>query len=202
MKLAPSFCTLALLTLGCTPAESQGRLTLEKKLPVTFAQLSNVVELRDGRILMLIRTIVGRMYRCYSADGGSTWTKPEPTDISCGGTLYVTRVKSGRLALVWNPANYADPQFADGYPHGFDKMLIALSDDDGMTWHKPVAFIRADRVVHSLVSDSGRPGELLLTLPSRAALLVVSEDRLLDASSTTAPLTPSASTSSRPARAQ
>ncbi|MBA3496274.1 MAG: hypothetical protein M3Q93_02025 [Gemmatimonadota bacterium] len=50
MKLAPSFCTLALLTLGCTPAESQGRLTLEKKLPVTFAQLSNVVELRDGRI--------------------------------------------------------------------------------------------------------------------------------------------------------
>jgi hypothetical protein len=45
-----SFCTLALLVLGCTPAESQGGLTLEKKLPARFAQLSNVVELRDGRV--------------------------------------------------------------------------------------------------------------------------------------------------------
>ena len=31
MKLAQWFCTLALLTLACTPAESQGGLTLEKK---------------------------------------------------------------------------------------------------------------------------------------------------------------------------
>jgi hypothetical protein len=51
MKLAPSFCALALLAVGCTPAESQGGLTLEKKLPATFAQLSNVVELRDGRVV-------------------------------------------------------------------------------------------------------------------------------------------------------
>ncbi len=50
MKLFPAFCVLALLALGCTPAESQGGLTLEKKLPATFAQLSNVVELRDGRV--------------------------------------------------------------------------------------------------------------------------------------------------------
>jgi hypothetical protein len=46
-----TFCTLALLVLGCTPAESQGGLTLETKLPVRFAQLSNVVELRDGRVV-------------------------------------------------------------------------------------------------------------------------------------------------------
>jgi hypothetical protein len=50
MKLTPSVCALALLAVGCTPAESQGGLTLEKKLPATFAQLSNVVELRDGRV--------------------------------------------------------------------------------------------------------------------------------------------------------
>lgn len=50
MRLAPSFCALALLAVGCTPAESQGGVTLDKKLPVTFAQLSNVVELGDGRV--------------------------------------------------------------------------------------------------------------------------------------------------------
>ena len=47
----PSFCILALLILGCTPADGQGGLTLEKKLPVSFGQLSNVVELRDGRVV-------------------------------------------------------------------------------------------------------------------------------------------------------
>jgi hypothetical protein len=50
MKLAPAACVL-LLTAACTRAESQGGLTLDKKLPVTFAQLSNVVELRDGRVV-------------------------------------------------------------------------------------------------------------------------------------------------------
>ncbi len=50
MKLAPSFCALALLAISCRPAESQGRLTLDRKLPVSFAQLSNVVELGDGRV--------------------------------------------------------------------------------------------------------------------------------------------------------
>ena len=50
MKLAASLCTLVLLSTCCTPAQSQGGLTLEKKLPVTFGQLSNVVELGDGRV--------------------------------------------------------------------------------------------------------------------------------------------------------
>ena len=50
MKVVSSFWALALLAIGCTAAESQGGLTLEKKLPVTFAQLSNVVELGDGRV--------------------------------------------------------------------------------------------------------------------------------------------------------
>lgn len=50
MKSSITLAVLALVAFGCTPAASQGGLTLEKKLPVTFAQLSNVVELRDGRV--------------------------------------------------------------------------------------------------------------------------------------------------------
>src|SRR5215210_1536726 len=50
MKLVPSIYALVVLATACTPAQSQGGLTLEKKLPLTFAQLSNVVELRDGRV--------------------------------------------------------------------------------------------------------------------------------------------------------
>jgi hypothetical protein len=51
MKLGQSLGAVALAGLvGCTPAESQGGLTLESKLPVSFAQLSNVVELSGGRV--------------------------------------------------------------------------------------------------------------------------------------------------------
>lgn len=178
------------VTWGNTDGIDIGRETdaRQRALRNGSALEPTIVELRDGRILMFIRTIVGRIYRCYSADGGSTWTKPKPTDVSCGGTIYITRLKSGRLALVWNPANYDDPQYAtDGYPHEFDKMLISLSDDDAETWHKPVAFIKADRVVHSLVTNSGRDGELLLTLPSRPALLVVPEEQLLNSCAGNAP---------------
>jgi hypothetical protein len=52
MKLGQSLGVVALAgLLGCTPAESQGGLTLESKLPATFAQLSNVVELSGGRVV-------------------------------------------------------------------------------------------------------------------------------------------------------
>ncbi len=51
MKLAPPLRALALTCLvGCGKAESQGALTLEHKLPGSFAQLSNVVELGSGRV--------------------------------------------------------------------------------------------------------------------------------------------------------
>ncbi|HKT60566.1 MAG TPA: hypothetical protein VJQ46_10960, partial [Gemmatimonadales bacterium] len=50
MKLGPTCCALLLAIAACSHADGQGGLTLEKKLPATFGQLSNVVELSDGRI--------------------------------------------------------------------------------------------------------------------------------------------------------
>ena len=50
MKLAPTHCALFLAFAACSHADGQGGLTLEKKLPASFAQLSNVVELSDGRV--------------------------------------------------------------------------------------------------------------------------------------------------------
>jgi hypothetical protein len=51
MKLPHSPAVLTLITmLACRPAESQ-TLRLEAKLPAQFEALSNVVELRDGRVL-------------------------------------------------------------------------------------------------------------------------------------------------------
>jgi len=52
MKVAPFMSGLAVLGgLACSRAESQSGLALERTLPGTFVQLSNVVELSDGRIV-------------------------------------------------------------------------------------------------------------------------------------------------------
>ena len=51
MKLAHSTCAFAAIALcACGSAQSQGAMTLDAKLPVSFGQLSNVVELADGRV--------------------------------------------------------------------------------------------------------------------------------------------------------
>lgn len=52
MKLPHSISGLTLISLlACGPAESQSVLTQEARLPASFGALSNVVELKDGRVL-------------------------------------------------------------------------------------------------------------------------------------------------------
>lgn len=143
----------------------------------------SVVQLKDGRIWMVMRTITGYLWESFSKDGGLSWSEPMPTHITCGGPVYITRLKSRRLAMVWNQANWANGM-TWGYPHGFDASYIALSDDEGRTWHNPVPHARGGmRNVHSLVAEYA-PGKLLLTLWGRDELERISEARLLNIAST------------------
>jgi hypothetical protein len=51
MKVVPPMLAFAaLVTGGCATAESQGTAKLDARLPATFGQVSNVVELADGRV--------------------------------------------------------------------------------------------------------------------------------------------------------
>jgi len=52
MKIQSSIMTfLVAATMGCTPAESQSALQPELKLPASYGMLSNVVELKDGKVV-------------------------------------------------------------------------------------------------------------------------------------------------------
>lgn len=52
MRLEYFICTLVVaIMLACSAAESQSGLALEAKLPSSYGMLSNVVELRDGRVV-------------------------------------------------------------------------------------------------------------------------------------------------------
>jgi len=41
----------------------------------------NVAQLKDGRLIMLVRTTLGRLYQTFSRDGGATWDYPTPTGL-------------------------------------------------------------------------------------------------------------------------
>ncbi len=89
-------------------------------------QEPGVVELEDGRVHMIIRTSLGRIYGSYSSDGGDTWNEPQPTTL-CSPTApaSIKRVpKTGELLVVWN--NSATRRRVP--------LTSAISRDEGKTW--------------------------------------------------------------------
>ena len=88
-----------------------------------------ILELRDGRIWMVIRTQVGRHYESFSNDG-VIWSNPQPTHFmasdSPGG---IARLSDGQIVFVWN--NCMRFPYALGGRH---VIHAAISKDDGSSW--------------------------------------------------------------------
>ncbi len=94
-----------------------------------------VVELKDGRLKMLSRTDLGSQFRCYSDDGGETWSDAKPTDIrSPLSPASIERIPStGDLLLVWNDHAGIDPPLSGRRT----PLTAAVSRDEGQTWSRP-----------------------------------------------------------------
>ena len=139
----------------------------------------SIVELEDGRVWMVMRTVTGYLWESFSGDGGLSWSNPKQTNISCGGPVYLTRLPaSERLAMVWNEADWTQAATWSGWPNGFGTASIALSGDDGDSWHAPVVYARGGkRTVHSMVVEYA-PGQLLVNMMERSVLLRTTEERL------------------------
>ncbi|HXK62219.1 MAG TPA: sialidase family protein [Acidobacteriota bacterium] len=89
-----------------------------------------VLQLKDGRVWMLIRTQNGRFYESYSKDDGKTWSLPKPTSlISSDSPAGLVRLPDGRIMLLVNRClRYA-------YAYGGRHVLhAAVSSDEGKTW--------------------------------------------------------------------
>jgi len=113
-----------------------------------------VGELSDGRLMMLIRTTLGQHWRAYSDDHGRYWRVIEPSGIDASSAPgWLLRLKSGRLALVWNRSK---PEGAEDWPKTTssgpssefpaswyrEELSLVFSEDDGDTWTKPVVLAR------------------------------------------------------------
>lgn len=100
-----------------------------------------VVELKDGRLWMLIRTSQDRHYQSFSHDGGLTWDEATPSPFY--GTITmptIGRLRDGRLLFLWSnttplpEVNNTDGVWDDVFTNR-NAIHAALSDDDGRTWH-------------------------------------------------------------------
>ena len=138
--------------------------------PKRGAMEPEVVELSDGRVLMIVRTQLGFIGKSYSKDGGETWSKMESLGVKAPEAPSTLRriPSTGDLVLIWNDT------FKEGAGHGGKRtpLTAAISRDDGATWktvghlesdarrtyaYTSLAFIR-DRAVMSYW-DSSRSGE-------------------------------------------
>ena len=99
-----------------------------------------VVELKDGRLWMIIRTAQDKHYQAFSEDGGLTWSESTPSPFY--GTITMPtmgRLSDGRLLFFWcNTTPLPEMATANGvWDDVFtnrDVTHIAISEDDGKTW--------------------------------------------------------------------
>jgi hypothetical protein len=98
----------------------------------SYCEEPAIVELKDGRVMLFGRTIMGRIYKAFSSDRGNTWTDPEPTDLASSySPCTLKRIPStGDLICIWNQVSAEEIRAG----HGRFRMSLAISKDDGETW--------------------------------------------------------------------
>jgi sialidase-1 len=116
---------------GKTWATGTSRVNLQKR----GAMEPEVLELNDGRVLMIVRTQLGEIYASFSSDQGESWSPAKPWGIrSPESPATLRRIPAtGDLLLVWNPVYDA------GAGHGGKRtpLVAAVSTDEGQTWSAP-----------------------------------------------------------------
>jgi len=90
------------------------------------------VQLRDTRVLMLMRTGLGAQYGSISTDDGESWSQPEPTAlVGTAAPVSISRIPAtDHLLAIWNrnPDTYAANN------SNRNPLTAAVSEDEGETW--------------------------------------------------------------------
>ena len=102
-----------------------------KKYTDSFVEATGV-ELRDGRVLIMGRSLTGRLYQATSEDQGKSWSYATPTElVSSDSPPFLTKFpQTADLLIVWNQISREENR------KGFRRSRLesAISRDDGRTW--------------------------------------------------------------------
>jgi len=98
-------------------------------------QEPGVVQLKDGRLLMYMRTGAGAQYFSYSSDGGQTWGPAFRSTLESPlSPATIERIpKTGDLLAVWNDHAGVNERIRHRLR---TPLTVAISRDEGITWEK------------------------------------------------------------------
>jgi hypothetical protein len=104
----------------------------------------SVAEYANGKLLMVIRSELGKLLFSRSLDNGLTWSAIEKSKInSPASTSALFKIDEGVLALIWNNT---PPSV-----HVLDRkpLSLSLSRDEGLTWSIPYKIGDQDGEIYS-----------------------------------------------------
>lgn len=114
----------------------RSRTVLENPRPHPAGlQEPGLVVLKDGRLLMYMRTGMGSQYYSYSSDDGDAWSPVEAsTLLSPLSPASIRRIpKTGDLLAVWNDHSNVTEPIRNRLR---TPLTAAISRDEGKTWEK------------------------------------------------------------------
>jgi len=117
---------------GATWRRSLSELFISTRRAAYDLEEPAVVELKDGTLLMHLRSQTGRMYRCTSGDAGLSWSRPEGLPIAASYTPALLRriPATGDLLMIWNQSSRQE--IVMGLAR--HRLSCAVSRDEGRTW--------------------------------------------------------------------
>lgn len=135
---------------------------------------ATVEELKDGRLWLLARTSRDAFWEAFSSDGGLTWKDFRKSGLDASSSPgMLKRLASGRLILLWNRlypegkheyARRGAPWSETPASYHREELSLALSEDEGKTWSKPVVIARLpDKWLSYPYLFERKPGELWVT---------------------------------------
>ena len=103
------------------------------ELPMRGAMEPHVEQTAQGKVLMVVRNQLGKLYLSESTDDGTTWSPAQPTTLTSPESCpELTRIPgTDHLLMIWNPSY--DPQFRSHYGKR-SPLTAAISKDHGKTW--------------------------------------------------------------------
>ena len=115
-----------------------------------------IEELKDGRLILLMRSTIGRLLQSTSEDGGEHWSIVEPCPLASSNSPCALKKipKTGDLLCVWNQVT--PDEIRQGKQRG---RLSAAITSDGETWKH---FRTIERHGRMNEADRVEPDEILL----------------------------------------
>jgi len=93
-----------------------------------------ILELKDGRVWMLMRTQAGMLYESFSKDGAE-WSPAQPTKFRTSTSpAALERLADGQIILFWNHCEMPPRHAGQGVYGGRDALHAAITADEGRTW--------------------------------------------------------------------